>query len=112
MPIRIYKCPICGKCTEELFYGTYPKTIKCECGAKAKNKFGAPGAIWVNWRPGYDVGLNRSFGTKGERDDYLAARGLSEDKSESGHESSSVPENQRQKMAYLADKEAKLKRDV
>ena len=111
MPLRIYKCPYCGRETEELYWNEYPQEIRCECGEMAQNKFGAPGAVWVNWRPGYDVGLDRHFDTKRERDNFLAEHGLTEMKTTSGHESASVPEDKRRKLAYLASKEAKLKRD-
>jgi len=96
---------------EELYYGDYPKSIRCKCGAEAQNKWAAPGAIWVNWRPGFDVGLNRTFETKRQRDNYLREKGLSEEKGMSGHESRSVPEAKNRKMAFLEAQQNKLRRE-
>ena len=112
MAIREYRCETCGKKTEKLYWNDYPKEITCECGEKAHYIFSAPGAVWVNWRPGYDVGLGRHFSSKRERDNYLAENNLSEDRDVSGHESASMPEDKDHKLAYLASKEAKLKRDI
>jgi len=112
MALREYRCLNCGKITEKLYWTDYPREITCECGKKAHYIFSAPGAVWVNWRPGYDVGLDRYFSSKRERDNYLAENNLSEARSDSGHESASMPEEKNHKLAYLAAKEAKLKRDV
>lgn len=110
MAIREYRCDKCNKVTEKLYWNDYPKEIVCECGERAHYIFSAPGAVWVNWRPGYDVGLGRYFSSKRERDNYLAENNLSEARSDSGHESASMPEEKNHKLAYLASKEAKLKR--
>ena len=107
MAIRLYVCPFCGKETEELYWGVYPKEIPCECGKKARNRLAAPGAIFMNWRPGYDVGLDRTFETKRERDNYLARHNMSEDRGSSGHGSRSEPEAKSQRTAFLAAQEAK-----
>jgi hypothetical protein len=110
MPIRLYKCPFCGEHTEELFWGDYPKEIDCKCGRKAKNKFGAPGAVIMAWRPGFDVATGKTFDTEGAYKEYLRKNNLREDKGMRGHGSRSEPEDKAGKMAYLDRKEQKLKR--
>ena len=45
-------------------------------------------------------------------DSQRAENNLSEDRDVSGHESASMPEEKNHKLAYLASKEARLKRDV
>lgn len=110
MPIRIYKCPFCGKELQELHFGVYQNRIKCECGHFARHKWTPPGLIKMDFRPGFDIGLGRNFDTKRERDNYLARHNLTERKDVSGSESASVPDTKDRKMAYLREREAKLKR--
>jgi len=111
MAIRVYKCPLCNETTEELYWGEYPKTVRCKCGGNAEHRFG-PVSFRMNWRPGYDVALDRTFESKTARDRYLEANDMSEDRASSGSGSRSMPEEKAQKMAYLDRQEQKLKRDT
>lgn len=109
MALRLYKCK-CGRETQEIYPGKYPRTIKCQCGRRAKVKWTAPGLCAVDFRPGYDVGLGQYFNTRREKDNYLVKHNLHEVKSLSGWESASVPDTKEKKLAYLAYQESKLKR--
>lgn len=110
MPIRLYKCPICGSEMQELHFGVYPNRIKCKCGKDALLKWTAPSLVKTDFRPGFDIGLGRHFETKRQRDNYTAAHNISEVKDISGSEKRWVPEEKSRKLAFLREREARLKR--
>lgn len=74
MALRGYTCK-CGRVTDELFDGEYPKSIQCECGRMAEYKIGGIG-FSVDFRDGFDAGAGQHFGTARQRDTFLDKNNL------------------------------------
>lgn len=83
MPIRAYVCK-CGRVTDELFWKDYPRSISCpNCGGKAEHRFmdthypgeKQPKRYKVDFRAGFDIGANRWFDTKKDRERYCIETG-------------------------------------
>jgi putative FmdB family regulatory protein len=73
VPIYQYKCE-CGNAVEELQGINAEHVFTCSCGKQMKRIFGGGQAIRIDFTPGFDVQAGKNFGTKRERDNFLAER--------------------------------------
>ena len=49
--------------------------MTCSCGTKMRRIYSSP-SVRVDFTPGFDIGLGKTFYTKKERDDELERKGL------------------------------------
>jgi len=75
MPIYEYECIKHGK-FEEYQSITAGKSLNCpECGMGCKRVFSAPAKAIFDFRPGWDEGAGRHFGSSKERNNWLTESG-------------------------------------
>jgi predicted nucleic acid-binding Zn ribbon protein len=71
-----FVCDECGNRREDVYVKSGRTANEtCSCGSPMRRVFSAP-SMRIDFVPGFDIGLGKTFYTKKERDDELERKGL------------------------------------
>ncbi len=72
MPQYRFKCDECGQECTEILSVNQERSAKCDQGHDMRRLWDAPTKHRLDFIEGYDIGLDRTFDTQRQRDNYLA----------------------------------------
>ena len=73
MPLFRFRCDSCERESTEILTVRQEIRATCECGSEMRRLWDAPAPPVIDFIPGYDIGLDKTFSTQSQRDEYLAA---------------------------------------